>query len=95
MADSNEKRPWLVLTKVAGPEEQLDVSGTTLINLDLVCRAVITNITEIRLFYSETHVEVIQGTGATQLMKLLLERSVSIDGEPFVFPATSDEPASA
>ena len=92
MASASEQRSWLMLGRLTG---ESDISGTTLLNLDLVRRVVITSMTEIQLFFSETQIEVIQGTGALEVMKLLLERSVTRTGIPITFPATSDEPSSA
>lgn len=91
---SDKERSWLLLSHVVETGEHVDVSGSTLVNLNTVRRAVITGASEIRLFYTPDHVEIIQGAAATEIMTLLLSRAMLPTGDPFEFPS-DDKPPSA
>ncbi len=83
MANGNLERPWLLLTSVVGSGDDIDISGSSLVNLNTVRRVEIITLTEIRLEFSEAHVVVLQGQGATEFLDFLMHRSMLINGEPF------------
>jgi hypothetical protein len=98
VALENEQRSWLLLPQVMRRTDRTtDISGTTLINLELVRRVEVISATKLKLWFSETYAETFEGSGATQLLETLLARAMHIDGKPVEFPigAPDRTPSSA
>jgi hypothetical protein len=87
-----EQHDWLLLTTTKDR-----IAGSVLLNLALVRRAEIVNAQEIKLTYSESHFESIDGPAASELISLLLRRSMTPNGEPsaFLTATMSDVPRKA
>jgi hypothetical protein len=77
-----EQRSLLLLPRVAGTGDNIDISGSALVNLNLVRRVEIVSTTEIILWFNATDAEIIQGSAATILMQTLLQRAISLTGQP-------------
>jgi hypothetical protein len=92
-----DQHDWLLLTPIMKDGEKKHIGGSVLVNLATVRRAEITSIDEIRLMYSESHIETVKGAGASEIIALLLRRSMLPNGEPsaFLTATMSDVPRTA
>ncbi len=81
----DQERAWLLLKKVVGSGERADISGSSLLNLAAICRVEIVSTTELKLWFSQDHVVTVNGTGATEILEYLLNRSILPNGQPFTF----------
>jgi hypothetical protein len=87
----DQERLWLLLTKVVGSGEKADISGSSLLNLTAIRTVEIVSPTELKLWFSQDHIVTVRGTGATEILDYLLNRSILSNGQPF----TSESPALA
>jgi hypothetical protein len=87
----DQERPWILLTKVVGSGEKADISGSSLLNLTAIRTVEIVSPTELKLWFSQDHIVTVRGTGATEILDYLLNRSILSNGQPF----TSESPALA
>ena len=78
-----QERPWLALCPSQEPGQPVNISGMHLFNISAVRRVDVSSWTEIRLVFEPSHIEIIRGAGATEILALLLERALLPDGKPF------------